>query len=127
VPVSFRTYYRVEVGEVGGIDAADVESELSALPAVDVSPVESEQDAAPFEVPFASSPLQLLPPPLDVAPLADESAAPVVAEVLEEFGAELDGADEVADELDGFASSEPLVPLVRPEPEVEPSLGYFAR
>jgi hypothetical protein len=191
VPVSFRTYYRVEVA--AGPQGPSADSVLSAEPVPSVQPAEpvaalqpaepaepgpsldlAPVDLAPADVVDEGPALHLLPPPAveeaapeqfeaeieqssfadfavesgtedeavaesEVAefPLAEFEVAefpvaefPVAGFEVSEFEVadfEVATAEEPAEALAEFGSYEPLVPQVRSEPEVEHSLGYFAR
>lgn len=162
VPVSFRTYYRVEVGaaDVPSVPppagewpveaAVEVASELSAaeVPSVEAPSVEAPSaeavsvetvsiESSPFETEFgadfevpsladeapAASSLALLPPPVESGPVFDLDEPVDEAAPSTEVPAESEAAQ---DELESLAAYEPLVPQVRPEPDAERSLGYFA-
>lgn len=158
VPVSFRTYYRVEVAPVSSASAEVAEPAVEIVPepapevavpavgiatpdaqalgAVSVEAVSPEAEAPALEVPSVEVPaadsLALLPPPVDATPVFELDPTPVfeldepVDEVVAPAGDVQESSEQLVDEFEALASYEPLVPQVRPEHEVERSLGYFA-
>lgn len=178
VPVSFRTYYHVEVGveapvaQSAPVPEAAPSVEVPALhllppPAVEVEQVEALEVAADIESPAAelTEPIEIADEQLEQGEQpeqpeqeeqgdslaafspellreaeGDEAPQVEAVEIIEavEIAAldvEADGQpadeqpadEEPADEFVAFGSHDALVPEVRPEPEVERSLGYFAR
>jgi hypothetical protein len=126
VPVTFRTYYRVEVATAEPVADAPVASAPGAVAGEDVANEEAEVFAVE---PFGTddvAPDPFTPDPFVVEPFGADDVAveePVPAGDGLYTGAGLDEVPvPVADEaIDGF------IPSARAEVEPEHSLGYFAR
>jgi hypothetical protein len=127
VPVSFRTYYRVEVADS---TAEHVDEVAAAMP----TPVEHPAEFAPAALLLAEPEPAEPEPEADDVPAADTLVAlnpldldPVDSDVPADVGTADAGAPDDPED-DGSASVDGLVPLVRSEPDPEPerSLGYFA-
>jgi hypothetical protein len=87
---------------------------------VELERVEVEQD-----VDFAAFSLEHV---AEASPTDVEGDLEADLEADFEFDApQTDAAEESVDDFAAFGSYEPLVPQVRPEPDAERSLGYFAR
>jgi hypothetical protein len=143
VPVSFRAYYRVEVGSTGAEESVpDVMPEHAAtsLPLSDsIAIAEAMAEPMPMPEPVslsevaAPAPLQLVALQPREPDAADDDGdgemdAPMDAPVdaWADSGPPTEQADE-PDTADESPAYQPLVPLVRQQSEPERSLGYFAR